>query len=37
MYNPKINVINDFRGCEYVCETTRSGNITTKRHFNITR
>ena len=37
MYSPKLSVIHDFRGQEYVCETTRSGNVTTKRHFNVIR
>lgn len=37
MYAPKITTAHDFRGQEYVCETTRNGNITTKRHFEVWR
>lgn len=37
MYNPRLSVVHDFRGQEYVCETTRNSNVTTKRHFSVTR
>lgn len=33
----KIKVTNDFRGQQYVTETTQRGNITTKRSFPIWR
>lgn len=37
MYSPKITTTRDFLGQEYVCETTRNGNVTTKRSFPVWR
>lgn len=32
-----ITVKTDFRGQQYVCETMRKGNVTTKRNFPVYR
>lgn len=37
MYKPKISISHDFLGQEYVTETTRNGNITVKRNFEVWR
>ena len=32
---PQIKVISDFRGQQYVCETSHHGNVTVKRNYSV--
>ena len=37
MRQVKVSVTSDFRGQQYVTETTRKGNVTAKRNFEVWR
>lgn len=32
---PQIKVVSDFRGQQYVCETSHHGNVTVKRNYSV--